>query len=181
MHYFTDALKKYATFAGRASRSEFWVFSIVNAVIIFALVAIGGMVMMSAGKDGSPIPLILALVYIMATLIPGIAVTVRRLHDTNRSGWWFFIQCVPLIGGVWSLILMVLDSTPGNNLYGPNPKGIAAVVPTPATPVSAPAPAPVAPVAPVIETPVVAAEAPSIMPGTPAPVVEQHVGDAPQA
>lgn len=183
MHYYIDVLKKYATFKGRASRSEFWIFGIVNFIIIFAIVAVGGMIAMSMGKESAPITAILAALYAFATFIPGIAVTVRRLHDTNRSGFWFFIPCVPIIGGIWYFILMVLDSTPGDNSYGPNPKGVSAIVPTPSTPVSAPAPVAPQPTAPAVEPQAVVtpAETPSITLGTPSPVVEQHTGDTPQA
>lgn len=58
----------------------------------------------------------------LGLLVPSIAVGVRRLHDTDRSGWWLLIALVPLIGGIIRLVFMVLDGTPGNNRYGPNPK-----------------------------------------------------------
>jgi uncharacterized membrane protein YhaH (DUF805 family) len=63
-------------------------------------------------------------IYVLAIIIPSIAVTVRRLHDTDRSGWWFLLSFVPLIGGLVLLVFEVLDSTPGANRYGPNPKGV---------------------------------------------------------
>jgi uncharacterized membrane protein YhaH (DUF805 family) len=59
----------------------------------------------------------------LGLLLPSIAVTVRRLHDTNRTGWWILISFLPLIGGIWLLVLTVLDGTPANNRFGPDPKG----------------------------------------------------------
>jgi uncharacterized membrane protein YhaH (DUF805 family) len=67
-------------------------------------------------------PGIIANIYSLAVLIPGIAVSVRRLHDTSRSGWWLLIALVPLVGSIVLLVFMVQDSNPESNLYGPNPK-----------------------------------------------------------
>jgi uncharacterized membrane protein YhaH (DUF805 family) len=69
-------------------------------------------------------------VFVLATFIPTLAVTVRRLHDTNRSGWWVLLEFVPIVGGLVLLVFMMLDSQPGANRFGPNPKG----VPGPGTP-----------------------------------------------
>jgi uncharacterized membrane protein YhaH (DUF805 family) len=65
------------------------------------------------------------LLYGLAVLIPSLALVIRRLHDIGKSGWWFFIGAIPLIGGFWLLLLMLTDSQPGDNQYGPNPKMIA--------------------------------------------------------
>lgn len=65
---------------------------------------------------------ILGTLYMLAVLLPGIAVGVRRLHDTGRSGWWLLISLVPLIGAIILLVFLVQDSQPGENQYGPNPK-----------------------------------------------------------
>jgi uncharacterized membrane protein YhaH (DUF805 family) len=65
---------------------------------------------------------LLSGIYSLAVLIPGIAVSVRRLHDTNRSGWWLLISLIPLIGAIVLLVFMVQDSQEGDNQYGPNPK-----------------------------------------------------------
>ncbi|MGO8781935.1 MAG: DUF805 domain-containing protein [Syntrophobacteraceae bacterium] len=65
---------------------------------------------------------VLASIYALGILIPGIAVGVRRLHDTNRSGWWLLLALVPLIGSVVLIVFMVQDSQPGDNQYGQNPK-----------------------------------------------------------
>jgi uncharacterized membrane protein YhaH (DUF805 family) len=65
---------------------------------------------------------LLSGLYALAMIVPSIAVTVRRLHDTDRSGWWYLLVLVPLIGGLVILVFMLLDSTPGSNRFGPNPK-----------------------------------------------------------
>lgn len=149
MHYFTQALEQYATFSGRTSRKDFWMFMLMN--ILFALLAgfIGGLL---AGLTHLGFFNYLSSLYALCVLVPGLAITVRRLHDTGRSGWWYFISFIPLIGFIWILVYMVLDSTPGTNSYGVNPKGMDIAAPTPtvaqmATPVAAPA-APSSPVAP---------------------------------
>ena len=64
------------------------------------------------------------MIFCLVTTIPYLAVMIRRLHDQGKSGWWYFISWVPFIGGIWLLVLMCLDGTPGDNDYGPNPKGL---------------------------------------------------------
>lgn len=114
-------LKKYADFQGRARRSEYWLFVLLQIIVIIPLAIIGAIV--SGGDTDSAIYNIIVIVPLLAFLVPSIAVTVRRLHDTNRSGWWYFIGLVPLIGGIWLFVLTVLDGTPGPNRFGPDPKG----------------------------------------------------------
>lgn len=118
MSYYLAVFKKYAVFKGRAQRAEYWYFFLFNIIVAIVLGVLTAVV--------SEKLVILNLVYGLAALIPGIAVTVRRLHDTNHSGWWWFIGLVPLIGAIWLIVLMVMDSAPGENQYGPNPKGATA-------------------------------------------------------
>ena len=113
MNWYIEVLKKYAVFRGRARRKEYWLFILFNTIISFALILIE----YSAGGPG-----IVAGLYYLAVAIPSLAVLVRRLHDTNRSGWWFFIGFVPLVGGIILFVFTVLDSQPGESRYGPNPK-----------------------------------------------------------
>lgn len=117
MNWYLEVLKKYAVFSGRARRTEYWMFFLFNFIISFVLAFIEGIV----GGPG-----IIGLLYSLAVLIPGIAVSVRRLHDTNRSGWWLLIGLVPLIGAIVLLVFMVQDSQQGDNHYGPNPKAATA-------------------------------------------------------
>lgn len=107
----TCFVTKYATFSGRASRSEFWFFFLFNLVVSWLLSAIGGAASANAFYG-------LLLIYGLIALIPNLAVTVRRLHDTGRSGGWWFICLIPIIGSIWLLILMILDSQHAPNKYG---------------------------------------------------------------
>ncbi|MCX7548118.1 DUF805 domain-containing protein [Xanthomarina sp. F1114] len=123
MNWYLKVIKEhYADFSGRARRTEYWMFILFQ--IIFAIVALilDGVLGMSLSSD-------LAygwiyLIYILATFLPSLAVTVRRLHDIGKSGWWYFISIVPLIGSIWLLVLLCSDSEPGPNKWGNNPKEI---------------------------------------------------------
>jgi uncharacterized membrane protein YhaH (DUF805 family) len=112
-------LKNYAGFSGRARRTEYWMFALFNFIITAVLDLIG-----MAVKLGT----YLGLIYGLLVLIPGLAVGVRRLHDTGRSGWWLLIAIIPIIGAIILIVFMVMDSEPGDNKYGPNPKQAAPVV-----------------------------------------------------
>jgi uncharacterized membrane protein YhaH (DUF805 family) len=122
MHWYLEVLKKYAVFSGRARRKEYWCFVLFNVIIAFLLEfidAVAGLV----GEIGfGP----LGGLYTLAVLIPLIAVSVRRLHDTGCTGWWLLIGLVPLIGPILLLFSLVGDSEQGQNRYGPNPKEVAA-------------------------------------------------------
>ncbi|MBM2818313.1 MAG: hypothetical protein HW401_903 [Parcubacteria group bacterium] len=116
MNYYVQVLKKYAIFKGRSQRKEFWIFLLFNALIGAILGIINIALNINTGN--------IVLLYTLAIAIPSIAVTVRRLHDTGRSGWWVFIDLVPVIGLIVLLIFLAQDSQPGANKYGPNPKEI---------------------------------------------------------
>jgi len=118
MNWYLDVLKKYAVFAGRARRKEYWMFVLFNVIISIVLGFIDGM-MGTGGHSGIGL---LGGIYTLAVLLPAIAVAARRLHDTGRTGWWLLIAFVPIIGALVLLVFMVLDSQPGTNDYGPNPK-----------------------------------------------------------
>jgi uncharacterized membrane protein YhaH (DUF805 family) len=123
MNWYLEVLKKYAVFDGRARRKEFWMFFLFNIIISIVLGIIDGVVGTTgaAGSIG-----LLGGLYGLAVLIPGIAVAVRRLHDTSRSGWWILIVLVPLAGVIILIIFMVQDGTPGENQFGKNPKMVTA-------------------------------------------------------
>ncbi|MBI1838180.1 MAG: DUF805 domain-containing protein [Flavobacteriia bacterium] len=119
MNWYLTVLKKYATFSGRARRKEYWMFVLFH--IIFLIVA--AILDSSFGTTLPNIPY--GLIYILYSLfvfIPALAVTVRRLHDVNKSGWWIFISLIPLIGGIWLLVLQVTEGDSGSNEYGSDPK-----------------------------------------------------------
>jgi uncharacterized membrane protein YhaH (DUF805 family) len=109
MNWYLEVLKKYATFEGRARRSEYWWFTLVNFLIAAALHLVGHVHL-------------LVHLYLLAVLIPSLAVGARRLHDTNRSGWWLLIGLIPIIGAIVLLVFFVTPGVTGNNDYGADPK-----------------------------------------------------------
>lgn len=115
MNWYIEVLKKYAVFNGRAHRQEFWMFTLFNVIasIICSIV------------DNLAGTTIFATIYSLAVLLPSIGVNVRRLHDIGRSGWWLFLSFIPVIGWILLIYWACLDSQPGTNQYGPNPKGVA--------------------------------------------------------
>lgn len=114
MNYYIDAWKNYVNFNGRARRKAYWMFVLFNIIAAVILGIIDNVI----GTGG-----ILGGLYSLAVLLPGIALGVRRLHDIGKSGWWLLIALVPLIGFIVLIIFAVTDSQPGENQYGPNPKG----------------------------------------------------------
>ena len=102
----------YANFNGRASRQEYWMFFLFN--MIFAIVIIGIDIILGLG--------FLNVIYSLVVMIPGMAVNIRRLHDIGKSGWMVLIVLIPCIGAFWLIYLMVQDSSPLDNEYGPSPK-----------------------------------------------------------
>ncbi|MBU2712785.1 DUF805 domain-containing protein [Zooshikella harenae] len=119
MNWYLEVLKKYAVFEGRARRKEYWLFFLfttIISIILGVLDNVFGLISADAGVG------LLGGIYSLAVFIPGLAVTVRRLHDTDRSGWWILISLLPLIGIIVLLVFMFLDSTPGENNFGANPK-----------------------------------------------------------
>jgi uncharacterized membrane protein YhaH (DUF805 family) len=119
MNWYLSVLKKYAVFSGRARRKEYWMF--VLFTIIFAILAMIVDKLIGTTIKGLPYGAIY-IIYSLAVLLPCLAVGVRRLHDTGRSGWFLFINLIPFVGFIWLLVLMCLDGTPGENKYGANPK-----------------------------------------------------------
>lgn len=121
MNWYMQVLRSYATFEGRARRKEYWMFALVNLIIFLVLEAVSMMLLKSAPKASFAVTVIL-FVYSLLVLLPSIAVLVRRLHDTNRSGAWFWIALVPFVGAIVLLVFAVIDGTPTENDYGPSPK-----------------------------------------------------------
>jgi uncharacterized membrane protein YhaH (DUF805 family) len=117
-----QALKRYADFQGRASRSEYWLFALFVFLVAIGFGILNAVVM---GVTGSVQPnmliLVLYLVFALGVFVPGLSVTFRRLHDTDRSAWWILIGLVPLIGSIALLVFYCLPSTPGSNRFGPAP------------------------------------------------------------
>jgi uncharacterized membrane protein YhaH (DUF805 family) len=114
MNWYLKVLKQYADFSGRARRTEYWMFVLFNMIVLIALMILASLL----GTIGG----VLYVLYALAVLVPNLAVAVRRLHDIGKSGAWIFISLVPLIGGIWLLILLATGGQPGANQYGPDPK-----------------------------------------------------------
>jgi uncharacterized membrane protein YhaH (DUF805 family) len=117
--WYLEVLKKYAVFSGRARRAEYWYFVLFNIIVAIVLSLIDTLLGTFDFVQGVGL---LSGLYSLAVLIPTLAVTVRRLHDVDRSGWWIFINLIPLIGTIVLLVFALTDGTPGSNRYGPNPK-----------------------------------------------------------
>ncbi len=120
MSWYIEAFKKYAVFSGRSRRREYWYFVLFNVIVAIVLSIID--MVLGTFSSSSNIGL-LSGIYSVAVIIPTLAVAIRRLHDTDRSGWWILISLIPLIGSIVLLVFYVMDSTPGQNRFGPNPKG----------------------------------------------------------
>ena len=110
----------YANFKGRARRKEYWMFVLINTLITIPLYLIALYLM---SQQDSFVGMIVYLIYGLAIFIPSLAVIVRRLHDIGKSGWWMLISFIPIIGGIWLLVLLVTEGDKGNNQYGSDPKG----------------------------------------------------------
>jgi len=108
MNWYLHVIKNYALFSGRARRKEYWMFTLFNIIVSFVLGFVGGLVLGSHGQ-------ILPNIYSLAVLVPCIAVGVRRMHDTNHSGWWIICPIV-------NLVFCCIEGEKGPNRFGPDPK-----------------------------------------------------------
>ena len=129
MDWYLKVWKQYSDFSGRARRKEYWMFYLFNMIallLLYMVVAIVAVGVMVTTKNESLLflAMIPLIIYCLAVLIPDLAVTVRRLHDIGKSGWWFFISLIPVVGGIWLLVLLCTDSESGANKWGDNPKGV---------------------------------------------------------
>jgi uncharacterized membrane protein YhaH (DUF805 family) len=144
MEWMLLPFKRYAEFTGRSRRMEYWMFTLLNVIVVTVLMIVvfgagGAAGLFTAGANGEPAAGLGALfggmgllfvVYGLAVLLPSIAVTIRRLHDRDMSGWWYLgiivASMIPLVGFLVSIafiVLMTLPGTPGPNRFGPDPKG----------------------------------------------------------
>ncbi|OCG14837.1 MULTISPECIES: DUF805 domain-containing protein [unclassified Gilliamella] len=124
MNWFIDCItKNYANFNGRARRKEYWMYVLFNCLLGIALNFIA-LIFGSISHSLLSVMVFVQCIISLALIIPGLAVTVRRLHDINKSGWWILIGLIPLIGAIVLFVFACLDSTPGSNQYGENPKGL---------------------------------------------------------
>ncbi|MEO6155645.1 MAG: DUF805 domain-containing protein [Thermomonas sp.] len=119
MEWYLKVLKNYVGFSGRARRKEYWMFTLFN--IIAAVIAMILDNVLGLNFQGMGYGPIYAL-YGLAVLLPGLAVSIRRLHDTDRSGWWLLLGLIPLIGAIILIVWLATDGTAGDNRFGSNPK-----------------------------------------------------------
>lgn len=111
--YYLEVLKKYTVFSGRARRAEFWWFTLISTIISIILQVVEQVI----GLDD-----ILSGLYSLGVLLPSIGVAIRRLHDTDRSGWWLLLIFIPILGWIALLVFYFQDGDPQPNQYGPSPK-----------------------------------------------------------
>jgi len=121
LNTYIEVAKKYMVFTGRSRRTEYWTFTLINIAILIILSVLGAILGSIAGILGTIVSIV-SMLFSLAILLPGIAAGIRRLHDTGRSGWWLLIVLVPFVGGLILIYFLVLDSQPGSNQYGANPK-----------------------------------------------------------
>jgi uncharacterized membrane protein YhaH (DUF805 family) len=114
MNWYIKSWKKYAVFGGRAGRQEYWYFVLFNILVYILLSIIAGII----GKVGAS----LLSLYAVAVFLPGLAASVRRLHDTNRSGWWLLVMAIPGVGSIVLLVFLAQESHAIENQYGPCPQ-----------------------------------------------------------
>ena len=119
MNWYLKVFRQYSDFKGRARRKEYFMFGVINAV--FSI----GCMLLSFGLSNwldSPAFIAIYVLYMLVSLLPSLAVSVRRMHDIGKSGWMLLVGFIPLVGSIWMIILLITDSDPQNNQYGPNPK-----------------------------------------------------------
>ena len=128
MNWYLKVIRNYAVFTGRARRKEFWMFMLFNMIFILIVEIIGTiifMVLTSVGVDilySYMVNMIIIPIYLLAIFIPSLAVSVRRLHDLGKSGWYMLLPLIPIVGFFWLMVLFCFDSEPLENEYGNNPK-----------------------------------------------------------
>lgn len=125
MEWYRLVLSKYADFNGRARRKEFWMFVLFNFIFSTVAVILDNALGITFGLmevGYGPI----YTIYVLAVLIPSLAVTARRLHDTGKSGWLMLLALIPIVGGIIVLVFTILEGNAGANQYGPDPKEVIA-------------------------------------------------------
>jgi uncharacterized membrane protein YhaH (DUF805 family) len=120
MSWYIGVLKKYAVFEGRARRKEYWMYQLFNMLALLALYIPS--ILIGVALDSPAVAAILPGLYVLAVIVPTIAVSVRRFHDQDKSGWWYLLALIPSVGAIILIVFMCIEGTPGPNQYGPNPK-----------------------------------------------------------
>jgi uncharacterized membrane protein YhaH (DUF805 family) len=115
VHRYTDVIRRYTDFDGRADRPGFRWFGLINPIVSLVLYAIGIAVFGLVGGE------LVAVLYGLVTLLPSLGVEIRRLHDTSRSGWWLLIGLIPVVGGIVLIVYVASAGTQGSNRFGRQP------------------------------------------------------------
>lgn len=131
MHWMILPYRRYFDFLGRSRRKEYWMFLLFYLIVMVVIVSlfgettsyVRGPMSVSANRTLTPLGNTVSGIFWLASIVPALAVGVRRLHDQGRSGWLMLIALIPFFGWFALLVLMLLDGTPGDNEYGPDPKG----------------------------------------------------------
>lgn len=116
MSYFIEAYKRAFDFSGRSRRKEYWMFVLFYAIALIILTILDRVLF------GDSEIAVLSLIFTLVSAIPSISITVRRLHDIGKSGWWILLSLIPFVGGIILFVFTVLDSQHGSNKWGTNPK-----------------------------------------------------------
>lgn len=129
MNWYLKVMKNYAVFSGRARRKEYWMFYLFNMIFLFVAAVLDNILDITFKVEtiyGTQNLLYgyLYILYALAIIVPNLAVSVRRLHDVGKSGWFILIGLIPIVGGIWLLVLFCTDGDTGVNEYGENPKEI---------------------------------------------------------
>jgi len=122
MEWMLMPLKRYADFQGRSRRKEYWMFQLGIVLVYVAFAVLSAILGAVAGETGTMIASIPLLLLLLGILVPALAVTVRRFHDQDKSGWMALLGLIPFVGGIIVLVFMCLEGTKGPNQFGPDPK-----------------------------------------------------------
>jgi uncharacterized membrane protein YhaH (DUF805 family) len=112
MQWYTQAMKNYVNFSGRARRKEYWMFTLIVTLMSIVTTLLDAVIGMG----------VLTVLFFVVHFIPSLSVTFRRLHDTGKSGWWILIGLIPVIGGILIIVFMCMNGEDVANKYGENPK-----------------------------------------------------------
>ena len=118
MEWYLKVINSYFDFNGRSRRMEYWMFVLINSIISVFCILLDSMLGTVWSIGYGPI----YIWYGLAVFVPGLAVAIRRLHDIGKSGWYYLLVIIPIIGPIWLIILFVTEGEQGDNKYGPNPK-----------------------------------------------------------
>ena len=128
MEWMLMPYRRYADFSGRSRRQEFWMFQLLVFLVVVVLQIVGGVGIAVGGDSGGGVLggmfMLLFAVFALGSLIPSLAVTVRRLHDTDKSGWMILLGLIPLVGSIILLVFYCTEGTRGPNRFGPDPKDV---------------------------------------------------------